>query len=155
MKPWMKFVVIRLQMSIFDRAEVFRSRVHQNANNDVYAMGLRGLKGLKVLENQFLQWTVWASYSFRFIRINFSSNAHLTIWVPQHSTNDAVSKLHILMNLISSRVIREIDFGGVEPESLITLIWWVTLIGCWWFRLHALLAWMLLITSCSMLRNDR
>ena len=37
----------------------------------------------------------------------------LTICVPQHKTKEVVSKLHMLMNFISSCVTREIDFDDV------------------------------------------
>lgn len=50
----------------------------------------------------------------------------LTICVPQQSTKDAVSKLHMLINLISSCVINEID---LELALLTALIWWRSLIG--------------------------
>lgn len=42
--------------------------------------------------------------------------------MPQQSTKDAVSKLHMLINLISSCVINEIDFDAVELALLTALI---------------------------------
>lgn len=121
LKPWTKNIV----QFVWSDWINFSSQSNQNAKCGV-GCNCGGSQNVVNALSHYIQ----QSFELQFCTFHFTSAIELTIWQPQQSTNVAVSKLHILINFISSLVIKEIDFDG--PLDLLTaLIWYRSLIGSW------------------------